>query len=268
MPADGSYLTPSDQRELGAMLQWWRAGLGSFERPHARRWPKRPGTVRVKNTTGSSRQAYEVLGINGAVFETTGEPDSTSPNEPSDATLDFQEKAHFHGKAISTATTFWSLPAILQADCAVGETVAAKIDGLTVAKVQVTSTLHQYACVSSTKPKYLKSSYGGSATILAKKSGTGPRWAYVRLGADQTTRCTGQIATTTAITTGTTSFEVDRIKPLVGRSPVTSSTQRITVANAHHWNADKDALCRFEWSRINERFEAYQVTCPSTEGSA
>jgi hypothetical protein len=75
-------------------------------------------------------------------------------------------------------------------------------------------------------------------------------------------RCRGQL--TAAITTGTSTIEVDTITPLDGLSPTTSSTGTVTANNIFGWEGDDNAVCLLEYDRTNSQWHLYQVTCPSS----
>lgn len=57
---------------------------------------------------------------------------------------------------------------------------------------------------------------------------------------------------------------VDNVSPIMGPNPTTSTTSTVTVYNAHDWDADDNAKCRFEYIRSSSRWDLYQVNCPAT----
>ncbi|MBI9017379.1 MAG: hypothetical protein JEZ07_08985 [Phycisphaerae bacterium] len=128
--------------------------------------PDDADVVMVRNSSGGNLVRYAVLQIAGPMFEPAVNLDS------------FKDYVGFDGEAVSDDT----LPfVIVQEPIAAGEVGRALVTGITVSPILVTDDTHKYAGVASGVP-FLQSSDSGTVTILWKQSGTGVKWAMVRLG--------------------------------------------------------------------------------------
>ena len=128
---------------------------------------RQTGIVPVKNDSGTDAGRFAVLGIDSPIF---------SPSEAADS---FANQVAFIGvtATASHAGTF----AVLLEPVADGEIGKACVSGVCPAVVNVTDAGHQFADIAAGQP-VLTSCASGSAMILWKDSGTGEKWALVKLG--------------------------------------------------------------------------------------
>ena len=86
------------------------------------------------------------------------------------------------------------------------------------------------------------------------------RW-YVSNWLPQADRCAAVLKG--ALDSGDATATVDNVTPLNGSSPVDAAADELTAQNVHGWDGDDNAACKIEWNQTEERWELYQVTCPS-----
>ncbi len=128
------------------------------------------GIVLVKNASGTDRQRFDVLGVNGTVIS------------PADNLDQFKNKIAMVGTtptAADHAGRFLILIEPLQTD-GIGMAVAS---GVTPVQIDVQDEAERFADIADGDATKLKSGASGAAAILWKESGTGTKWAVVRMGA-------------------------------------------------------------------------------------
>lgn len=130
-----------------------------------------PATVLFKNTTASTLPRFGVVQLDGPVFDP-----STTANEE-----DFVSRTVFRGVAPNASLGF-GLFGVATSPVAAGKIGQAFIDGIVGIKIRVRDALHNSADAPRGADGLLTSCYGGAAEILWKQSGTGTRYAMVRLG--------------------------------------------------------------------------------------
>ena len=137
--------------------------VGAAEAQHARR-----EIVRVQNVSGSTIDRYGVAGIDSPLF---------SPSSYSDA---FKAEPLLKVTTPAAGTHDGAFVVLLEplADDAIGRAVLA---GATQVQVDVADEGHAWADVADGDATQLASAPAGSAQILWKQSGTGTKWAIVRL---------------------------------------------------------------------------------------
>jgi hypothetical protein len=125
-------------------------------------------TVLLKNASGADRGRFDVLGIDAPVFT------------PTDSLETFTNGIALVGvtPTDSHAGNFAVLVEPIQA----GQIGRACILGACPVKVNVVSASDAFADVEASVTTRLKSGSSGAARILWKESGTGEKWAVVRLG--------------------------------------------------------------------------------------
>lgn len=123
--------------------------------------------VLIKNTTETDLDRFAVLGISGIMID------------PADNEQAFKNQIALTGTTPTTADHLGKF-AVLQEPCGAGKIARAKLDGLTVCKVDATDT-DVFADVSDSDATMLKGASAGAACILWRQSGTGAQWAVVRL---------------------------------------------------------------------------------------
>jgi hypothetical protein len=125
-------------------------------------------TVLLKNASGADRGRFDVLGIDGPVFT------------PTDSL-----EAFTNGIALTGVTPTASHAgnfAVLVEPIQTGQIGRACILGACPVKVNVVSASDPFADAEAGVTSRLKSGSSGAARILWKESGTGEKWAVVRLG--------------------------------------------------------------------------------------
>lgn len=128
------------------------------------------GPVLVRNDSGSDVGRFYVLGLNGPIFTPTADLDGFK-NHRAWVGGSPDETAHADCKFVIT-----------QVPIAAGKLGLACIGGATPVQVEVTNETHAFADVVTGTTANLASSASGGAQILWKESGTGLKWALVRLG--------------------------------------------------------------------------------------
>jgi hypothetical protein len=124
--------------------------------------------VLVKNDSGAGLERYAVLGISGPIYT------------PDDNLDSFKNKLAFIG-AVPTTAGYTGKFAVLLEPAANGTIVRAVVAGVVPVKVDFGDAAHGFADVKNLDSTSLKSNAAGSAQILWKQSGTGVKWALVRL---------------------------------------------------------------------------------------
>jgi len=125
--------------------------------------------VLVKNSSGADRARFEILGINAPVIT------------PTDNLDQFLNRPALSG-VIPTAANHWGKFVILAEPIRNGLLGLGWLSGVCPVKVDIVNANHWHADVADNIAANLKSSGGGAAQILWKESGTGVKWAVVRLG--------------------------------------------------------------------------------------
>lgn len=127
-------------------------------------------SVLVRNDSGSDVDRFGVLEVDGPLIL------------PSDNLDEFQRQTALSG--ITPSGTDNAVLAILWEPAADGEIARATMDGLAVVQVDVTDAGHGYADANTGDTANLLSQAAASPQqILWKESGTGTKWALVRMGA-------------------------------------------------------------------------------------
>lgn len=161
---------------------------------------RQTGIILVRNDSGADRGRFDVLGISGVVI---------TPTDNADA---FKSKSGLTGVTPTEAQHGGRFVVLLEpiASGKIGQACAA---GVTVSRVDVTDADHLFADVSDGTAAQLKSGESGAAVILWKESGTGVKWAVVRIGAGGGTGASlpvgeyvGMVLTTTASNTAAYAF--------------------------------------------------------------
>jgi len=144
----------------------YREGLFSVAGPSRLRG--RAATVWVKNASGQQRNRFDVLAVQGVVPTPSEDQDSFADGPVLSGDVPTgQDEGRF---------------VILLEPAADGEVAPAVAAGLAVVKVNITDTRHGYADVKPGDAGQLASRAVGAARILWAESGTGTKWALVRLG--------------------------------------------------------------------------------------
>jgi hypothetical protein len=124
--------------------------------------------VLVKNASGSNVSRFHVLGISGVIFT------------PTASLRAFQDQVTFTGVTPTDADHKGKFVICLDAIKS-GQVGRAWIAGVAQVQVNVTDTAHGFCDVKNTDRTQLQSASSGNTRILWKESGTGTKWAVVRL---------------------------------------------------------------------------------------
>ncbi len=128
------------------------------------------GHVMIKNNSGADRNKFEVLGVDGAVYDTTTELDEYKATV---TVKGIEPDEDIHG----------DLFVILQADILDGNTGKGLMVGTTPVQINITDTGHEYAVITDTDYTMLTSSNAmTNCQIIAQPGSTGTQWCYVRMG--------------------------------------------------------------------------------------
>jgi len=137
--------------------------------------PLPPGCIRVRNDCEEDREKFEVLAIGELL------------NVPADDVELFKGRQPvFEGLAVEWPTYIGKFGVLLQ-DLPEDEIGIAMVSGVIRTKLKVINEAHPYADLEDDdeeEDQYrLKTNYAGGAEILYKETGTGDKWAVVRVGA-------------------------------------------------------------------------------------
>jgi len=127
------------------------------------------GIIPIQNTTGVFQDRFKILGVDVPIFT------------PTDNLNEFCNRFSLKG-VLPVATTHVGRFAILAEPADTNAVAMAFLAGVCPVQVNVTDATHNFAEVTPTNTSSLTSGVTGSATILWKETGTGLKWAVVRLG--------------------------------------------------------------------------------------
>jgi len=128
--------------------------------------------VPIKNNSGANRSRYDVLGIDGPLFDPATYPDS------------YKQQVALKGIAPVAGTHEGSFAILLEpvTDGSIGQ---AAIAGLTIVRVNVPdedAEAFDFAEIADATMGYLAKSDTGTARVVTIESGTGTKWAVVSFG--------------------------------------------------------------------------------------
>jgi len=129
-------------------------------------------TVLIKNNSGVARNQFDILGLDGALFD------------PATALESFKRQVVLKG-VVPTADHTGKF-VVLQEPARVGSIARACLLGATVARVNVTTESMTFADVLASDATKLQTTSGGKANIVWKQTGTGQKWAVILLGSAAT----------------------------------------------------------------------------------
>lgn len=128
-----------------------------------------PGQYPIENNSGANREQYEILGIDGPLFDPTVDLEL------------FQQFIAFKG-IVPTAPTHYSRWAICAEPILDGEIGLALIGGpVSAVQISVSSVDHYNAGITDGDPTQLTSGNVAVARMLFKPPSTGLQWMYVTL---------------------------------------------------------------------------------------
>lgn len=173
-----AYTQPGDKfkpsagmwNDMLSMLRWFKQNQQSAAAiPH--QWARNFSTLPVKNASGSDVARGGILGIDDSLYAPTDNLDGFK-NGPTLSCITPAQADH-DGKFAVTLEPI--------EDGAIGRAV---LDGLAVCQVSVTAgeEWYEYADVIDADAAKLKLLPAGAAQVLWRETGTGAKWAIVRLG--------------------------------------------------------------------------------------
>jgi hypothetical protein len=129
------------------------------------------GIIDIRNDTSAAIAEFGILGVAGVVFS------------PTDSLKSFQNEPLYKGAAPTIASHDGNFAVALE-PIAAGKIGQARVSGLVCAQVAVSSGLDWYgfADVTNNDATQLTLLPSGAAQVLYKESGTGTKWAIVRIG--------------------------------------------------------------------------------------
>ena len=123
--------------------------------------------VLIKNSSGTDRSQYDILGISGVVFAATDDG--------------FKQRIALTG-VTPAAGSHEGKFAVLSEPIGDGDIGPAVVDGATICQVNITDANHEYADIANGDVAKLVSAKSGPVQIIWIESGTGVKWAVVRIG--------------------------------------------------------------------------------------
>ena len=136
------------------------------------------GEILVRNDSGADVEGFAILGVDSIVISPTDSLDEFK-NRPilSVITPAVPDHAEPFGKFVILAEPLAHVAT--EADRPIGRAV---IDGLSVVKIDVQHADHEFAVIVDGQSTKLESAVSGAVQIIYKESGTGGKWAVVRIG--------------------------------------------------------------------------------------
>ena len=128
------------------------------------------GTVLIRNESGADRDRADVLGVAGLAIDPDANPDAFLATPVLTGVVP-SEDSHAHRLAI------------LREPAASGALARAVVAGAAPVRVVMNDADDRFAAVEDGDATQLTSATDTGLTILARQSGTGPRWAVVLLPA-------------------------------------------------------------------------------------
>jgi len=227
--------------DLQDIARLWRGGLLS-QTPGSKA-TGRP--LRIRNDSGGDLDRFDVLGIDGVVF-----------NE-SDNSNEFKANPTMKGSTPTFASDHVGNFAVLLEPCKDGKFARCTISGHCVVQVDMIDADDDWCDVKTATDANLSSYGAGSARILHKPSGTGVKWCLVNLAQSYgpARRYRGQQVGALLITD--TDNVVDNLIALDG-VPVETS---VTAENRLSWSADDNGITLIERNATDEVWQMYNVEC-------
>jgi len=131
--------------------------------------PRESGIVLIKNTTESDLDRFAILGIDSPIFT------------PDEAEQEFKNRVALKGVTPDIDDHLGRFAVLLE-PLAAGRIGLGMVQGVTPVKVNIDAVSYRWADLCDAQTGYLEAGNEGSARILWIKSGTGVKWAVVRLG--------------------------------------------------------------------------------------
>jgi len=149
----------------------WKSGRAGYGSTAAGYRPPDTDVVLVENDSGGDRDRFDILGVDDVIISPTDNED------------EFANRVMLSGTTPNPATHLGRFVVLLE-PIADGEIGRASISGVCPCEIDVIDSAHAYADINpDSGDRYTPASRQfGSAEILWKESGTGTKWAVLRLG--------------------------------------------------------------------------------------
>jgi len=253
----GEAIRAATMNEVIGAARAVRRNLGSGGAGQAQLGEQSQTAMRVKNNTGSALSRFAVVGIDGILIDATTNMSSFS-DQPC---------------LLGVATTEGGQYAVCLDAIPSGGIGMAAVDGIVQVKVNVTDEDTERHCaeVSDGVTTALTAVHRGSAEILWRESGTGEKWAIVRLGprqpavtfavdleqvggtqGDDTTAASWTYDVTDAASGELLASAVDPTAPLHGWQRPSVGQMIAATKGTAHWDNDDELV--LDW--INEMVDA------------
>ena len=217
---------------------------------------KRQNTIAlVKNTTDADVPRGGVRGLSGLIF-------NADDNENAFAGNDIQfagEKptSESHADRIGIAIDL----------CPQSKIRSFVVEGWVQARVDIKNTSHTRAIIVDDDVEKLETSETGYIPLVAAQSGTGIKWAAIRLGVNSTRPAViGLGDANEAVATTDSTFDMDGLVLLNGSWSDTTETgtpTSLTIQNTFSWAIDDNGKVLAQWNYEDEQWEAIQAECQS-----
>jgi hypothetical protein len=209
--------------------------------------------VFVQNDSGSDVDRFGVLGISN-VFPT-----------PTDNLDGFKAGPVLHG-ITPAAGTHEGIFVVLLEPAESGKIARAYAPGIVV-QISVGNADHPYADVKDADSTQLESGWSGSARILWKQSGTGTKWAVVRIGAQMAHQARWikfVVNDGSGFSTTDSSVTVDGVEYFDGDEPSTAVTTVYNVAASSNYifEGDDNDKGMALYDPVNDKYWIVQMECP------
>jgi hypothetical protein len=216
------------------------------------------GVVLVENQSGADQARFAVLGIDAPVFT------------PSDSLDAFQNQVALKG-VVPDADDHTGRFAILLEPAATYAIVPALVVGLAPVRVDVLNAAHRFADVADGVTANLKSAPSGAAEILWKETGTGLKWALVRVAVGARPACWARLKTEvgggeyTAIpleddaATPTGGVDLVKVREVSGRTGIDADPDTGAVVKVERDFLDDPDEWRFAYGGVLPATARYQV---------
>jgi hypothetical protein len=222
------------------------------------------GVVLVENQSGADQARLAVLGIDTPVFT------------PADSLDAFQNQVALKG-VTPNADNHTGRFVILLEPAATYAIVPALVVGVAPVQVDVQNAAHRFADVADGVTASLKSAPSGAAEILWKESGTGLKWALVRVAIGGRLEGWARLKTEvgggeyTAIpleddaATPTGGAELAKVREASGRTGIDADPDTGAVVKVERDLLDDPDEWRFAYGGVAPATARYQVLCANEE---
>ena len=151
------------------MLTWWKQNQVNLRSKPLGSGVSQNDFVLVRNDSGATVNRFHILGIDDVVITPTAN------------LAEFKNNLIFSGITPTTAAHYGKF-VIMNERLVDGKIGRAYVMGAVIVQIDITDAAHLYADVKDSDRTMLQSKVNGCAGILWRETGTGTKWAAVRLG--------------------------------------------------------------------------------------